>query len=56
MAHATRNSDPKSLAESIAAKGSICPIPATHDRLSEIHHWWHEMARWYHEPELSSLI
>jgi len=47
----SRNLDPKSLAENIAAKGSKCPIPATHDRLSEIHHWWHEMARWYHEPE-----
>jgi hypothetical protein len=47
----TRNSEPKSLAESIAAKGSACPIPLTHDRFFETHYWWHEMARTYHEPE-----
>lgn len=45
------NPDPQTLAEKVAAVGSKCPIPATHDRLFEIHHWWHEMARWYHEPE-----
>lgn len=41
---------PKSLAEKMAAKGSECPIPFTHDRLAEVHHWWHELARNYHEP------
>ena len=45
------NPDPKSLAESLGAQGSVCPIPFTHDRLREVHHWWHEMARYYHEPE-----
>jgi hypothetical protein len=45
------NPDPKSLAESLGAQGSACPIPFTHDRLREVHHWWHEMARYYHEPE-----
>ena len=29
----------------------MCPIPFTHDRLHETHHWWHEIARFYHEPE-----
>jgi len=45
------NPDPKTLAEKLAAPGSKCPVPATHDRLDEVHHWWHEMAHWYHEPE-----
>jgi hypothetical protein len=45
------NPKPTTLAEKVAAQGSTCPIPATHDRLFEIHHWWHELARWYHEPE-----
>lgn len=45
-----RRTDPKSLAEEVAAVGSECPIPFTHDRLFETHHWWHEMARNYHEP------
>ena len=45
------NPNPSSLAEKVAAAGSKCPIPFTHDRLFEMHHWWHEMARWYHEPE-----
>lgn len=51
MAKVPFNPDPKTLAEKVAGVGSRCPIPATHDRLFEIHHWWHEMARWYHEPE-----
>jgi len=42
---------PKTLAEKLAAEGSTCPIPATHDRLAEVHHWWHEMADCYHEPD-----
>jgi len=42
--------DPKTLAEKLAAEGSTCPIPATHDRLAEVHYWWHEMAELYHEP------
>ena len=46
------NPDPKTLAESLGAHGSSCPIPFTHDRLREAHHWWHEMAHYYHEPEL----
>jgi hypothetical protein len=46
-----RNPDPKTLAESLGAEGSTCPIPFTHDRLAERHHWWHEMAYYYHEPE-----
>ena len=45
------NSKPKTLAEKLAGGGTACPIPATHDRLSEVHHWWHEMAEWYHEPD-----
>lgn len=45
------NTNPNSLAEKVAAAGSRCPIPFTHDRLFEMHHWWHEMAGWYHEPE-----
>jgi len=47
----TPNPNPNTLAEKVAAAGSACPIPATHDRLFEVHHWWHELARWYHEPE-----
>ncbi len=43
------NPNPSSLAEKVAAAGSSCPIPFTHDRLFETHHWWHEMARWSHE-------
>lgn len=47
-----RRTNPKSLAESLSAEGSTpCPIPYTHDRLHELHHWWHEMAYYYHEPE-----
>ena len=43
---------PSTLAESFSAEGSSpCPIPFTHDRLHEAHHWWHEMAPYYHEPE-----
>lgn len=45
------NLNPKTLAELVSATGSKCPVPATHDRLFEMHHWWHELARWYHEPE-----
>lgn len=46
-----RNPEPEHLAENLAARGDRCPIPATHDRLFEVHHWWHEIARWYHEPD-----
>jgi hypothetical protein len=42
---------PKTLAEKLATYGHTCPIPATHDRLAEVHHWWHQMAEWYHEPD-----
>jgi len=42
---------PKTLAEKLATDGSSCPIPATHDRLAEVHHWWHQMAELYHEPD-----
>src|SRR6266566_5449935 len=42
---------PDSLAELFAGEGPPCSIPYTHDRLHECHHWWHEMARNYHEPE-----
>ncbi len=45
------NRNPKTLAEKLAAEGSTCPIPATHDRLAEVHHWWHQMAELYHEPD-----
>jgi hypothetical protein len=38
--------EPILLAEKVAAAGSSCPIPFTHDRLFEAHHWWHEMAGW----------
>ena len=46
----TRNPEPESLAESLAGDDGVCPIPLTHDRLEEVHYWWHEMARNYHEP------
>lgn len=45
------NRNPKTLGEKLAAEGSKCPIPATHDRLAEVHHWWHEMAEFYHQPD-----
>src|SRR5712692_345109 len=44
-----RERPPQSLAEHLSGRGA-CPIPLTHDRLMEVHHWWHEMARAYHEP------
>jgi hypothetical protein len=43
--------NPKTLAEKLAGEGNTCPIPATHDRLAEVHHWWHQMAELYHEPD-----
>jgi hypothetical protein len=43
--------DPRTFAQKLAAEGSSCPIPATHDRLAEVHYWWHEMAEMYHEPD-----
>ena len=46
-----RTVEAESLAESVAQQGSTCPIPFTHDRLFEMHHWWNEIARWYHEPQ-----
>jgi len=46
----TRKPTPDSLGEHLAGRGA-CPIPLTHDRLSEVHYWWHEMARNYHEPD-----
>jgi hypothetical protein len=51
MPNITPNRSPKTLAEKLASGGSTCPIPATHDRLLEVHHWWHQMAEWYHEPD-----
>ncbi len=39
-----------SLADDLAEGAGVCPIPASHDRLNEAHHWWHEMAAFYHEP------
>ncbi len=51
MSGVAPNRNPKTLAEKLSAEGSSCPIPATHDRLAEVHHWWHEMAEWYHEPD-----
>jgi hypothetical protein len=42
---------PNSLADYLAGDGGACPIPLTHDRLHEVHYWWHEMARNYHEPD-----
>lgn len=41
---------PHSLSESLGGAG-VCPVPFAHDRLREAHHWWHEMADFYHEPE-----
>jgi len=40
----------RSLAEKLSGHGK-CPIPFTHDRLQELHYWWHELARNYHEPD-----
>jgi len=51
MSDTRPNRSPKTLAEKLAVQGSTCPIPATHDRLAEVHHWWHEMAELYHEPD-----
>ena len=45
------NKAPRSLAEKLAACGHACEIPFTHDRLQEMHYWWHQMARNYHEPD-----
>jgi hypothetical protein len=54
---AVKDSDPRnalfrhqSLGDHLGDASSTCPIPFTHDRLFEVHHWWHEMARYYHEP------
>ncbi len=44
------NIEAASLADRLCSNGNKCPIPFTHDRLWETHHWWHEMARFYHEP------
>jgi hypothetical protein len=41
---------PSSFAESVTEGHGPCPIPQAHDRLEECHHWWHEMAKMYHEP------
>lgn len=47
-----RRAAPMNLAESLSAeRGPACPIPYAHDRLFEVHHWWHELAHYYHEPE-----
>jgi hypothetical protein len=51
MPDITPNRSPRTLAEKLAVEGSACPIPATHDRLAEVHHWWHQMADLYHEPD-----
>lgn len=51
MSDISPNRNPKTLAAKLAVAGNACPIPATHDRLTEVHHWWHEMAEWYHEPD-----
>jgi hypothetical protein len=51
MEKVMKNPEPDSLAESLAGDGGACPIPLTHDRLDEIHYWWHEMGRNYHEPD-----
>ncbi len=29
-----------------------CPIPSTHRRLGELHHFWHQAQRSYHEPSV----
>lgn len=47
----SKSEPPNSLAELLSGDGAPCLIPSTHDRLHECHHWWHEMARYYHEPE-----
>lgn len=41
----------ETLAEYHAGGVGRCPIPATHDRIAEMHYWWHELARNYHEPD-----
>lgn len=46
-----RKTPPKTFAEKFTRGGGICAIPLTHDKLWEIHHWWHEMTRAYHEPD-----
>src|SRR5438093_642613 len=46
-----RKAPPKTFAEKFTGRGGSCAIPLTHDKLWEIHHWWHEMARAYHEPD-----
>src|SRR5215475_8414003 len=51
MEKVTKKPEPDSLAEKLAGDGGACPIPLTHDRLFEVHYWWHEMARNYHEPD-----
>src|SRR5258708_18932952 len=51
MAGITPNRKAKNLAEKLAVEGSTCPIPATHDRLAEVHYWWHQMAETYHETD-----
>jgi len=45
------NKRPQSFAEKHAVQGHACKIPFSHDRLEEIHYWWHQMARNYHEPD-----
>ncbi len=51
MPDITPKRNPKTLAEKLAGDGSTCPIPATHDRLQEVHYWWHQMAELHHEPD-----
>lgn len=46
-----RNVEAQSLAEKLAARDNRCPIPFSHDRMSEAHYWWHQIARNYHEPD-----
>jgi len=41
----------KTFAAKFTSRSGTCAIPLTHDKLWEIHHWWHEMARGYHEPD-----
>jgi hypothetical protein len=45
------NTSATTRAQHLSGDGSACPIPNTHDRLFEMHYWWHEMARNYHEPD-----
>jgi hypothetical protein len=45
------NVRPQTFAEKHAVQGHACKIPFTHDRLEEIHYWWHQMARNYPEPD-----